>query len=141
MGYQSFGSKNSEKKTEKNINKVEAYRSVEVDRIVQNSIQEFLDETKSIEDDLRKLKQLSVEKSKFNIYNSNELQHKYASRIPFQGERLERGLQSHFNSFSRNRGPKNCRSVDHSVEKDALANHLNKGILAELHSNCKKFYI
>ena len=84
MGYQSFGSKTSPRKGRVIENKI--YKTIQnklqnqslerdlggftsrlrpenpVNTMMQSSIQEFLDETKSIEEDLMKLKQLSVEK-------------------------------------------------------------------------------
>jgi hypothetical protein len=116
MGFQSFGSKVSGKKEDSSINKVKAYKPEVVDKILQSNIQEFLNEAKSIEDEI----------------------HKYASRYQSKERSTRRKLQNGFNTFSRNRVPKYCRSVDHSIDKEALAGHLNLGVHNdEVNSNCK----
>ena len=114
-------------------------KDLNMDAMMQNSIQGFLEETKSIEEDLMKLKQLSVEKHNSPFDASERMHNRYMQRIPMRDYSSTNPQKEQINSFSRNKWHKPSRSVDHSLDRDALAQHLNMpfGDGSDINSTCK----
>jgi hypothetical protein len=90
---------------------------------MQSSIQEFLDETRSIEEDLRKLKQLSVEKSRGRGEDSDRLYPRTVSRFKTKLANAVRDPRSLFRLDSRGRQNKTCRTADNSLERGVIESH------------------
>lgn len=173
MGYQSFGAKSS---TKRDIPKDKSMFSINfksglphrqhtmnhpgqfttrnsrmggkkpVTQTMENSIQEFLDETKSIEEDLKKLRQLSVEKNRNGPYNHTPVASSFAKNHPKFSETVRRQSGHGFIPPLSGKKGKTCRTADNSLDREAIEQHLQAqepvqvSNIVKCKLNCYKIY-
>jgi hypothetical protein len=91
-----------------------------VDQQMHNSIEEFLEETKSIENDLFKLKQLSIEKKHSELLmldpRTQARTNNYSS--------IRKQPPGNFSILNSAKKDKQCRTADNSLERDNLETNL-----------------
>ncbi|CAI2360689.1 unnamed protein product [Moneuplotes crassus] len=142
MGFQSFGSKTSPKigglndpkmRTIQSINPdskflndsglIKTTRDEQVNNQINTCVEEFMNEAKSIEKDLAKLRQLSIEKNRNNPDFSGRASPNFYQKIPPRVGDLQNQYSGRYNN--RNGTTKGSRSVENSLERDTLARHFN----------------
>ena len=86
----------------------------QLDNTIHASINEFIEETKSIEDDLLKLKQLTIQ-NKYNNQMSVKRSNKNMSHI---NNSISKPVKGHFSVLTSNEKGKVCRTADNSLERE-----------------------
>lgn len=94
---------------------------------VNSSLQEFLEETKSIEEDLKKLKQISIQKNNHGNYPANS-NPKFLVRNHTKLSKITNPSSQQRSLACSGKKSKVWRTADNSLERDAIANHFDSVI-------------